>query len=214
MSFFSFLRPFIRERSARRPIPYRKFPARASDHRQGKWDYLEGLEEFAHYSIITGYYARLRPRGSVLDLGCGAGLMQRMLLPYGYSRYVGIDISPDAIERASLALNVGEPHHTLFQVGDLERPLEWRCAPFDVIIINEALYYAEKPVHVLTRLAEEALAPEGIVIISMYHSLNSEHLWSLLAQHGWRPADTTTVRNKAGTMWTIAVFQPVCIEGG
>jgi 2-polyprenyl-3-methyl-5-hydroxy-6-metoxy-1,4-benzoquinol methylase len=189
---------------------YRKHEAGPSDHRAGKWEYLDGLEEFAHYAIIAGYYARLSPRGSVLDLGCGAGLMQRMLLPHNYSRYLGIDISPDAIERATRDLSACPAHpDTTFRLGDLEQPLEETVAPFDVIIMNEALYYVENPTHVLSQLAQQTLAPNGIIIISMWHSLNSRRLWSLLARHGWHPHDVTTVRNKAGTTWKICVFQPL-----
>jgi 2-polyprenyl-3-methyl-5-hydroxy-6-metoxy-1,4-benzoquinol methylase len=202
----AFVRRFIPDSIAVPLRPYRKLPVRASDHPKGRWDYLEGLSEFAHYSIIAGYYSRLRPQGSVLDLGCGAGLMQRTLLPHGYSRYLGIDISPVAIERASLALTgLRNMPDTLFQVGDLER-MEWRGPPFDVIILNEVLFYSEKPVELLSRVAEQALAPEGIIIISMYHSLISERLWRLLARHGWRPADLTKVSNRSGVTWNIGVF--------
>jgi 2-polyprenyl-3-methyl-5-hydroxy-6-metoxy-1,4-benzoquinol methylase len=187
--------------------PYRKLEACPSDHRKGRWDDLESIQEFAHNSVIAGYYARLRPHGSILDLGCGSGLMQRTLLPYKYSRYLGIDISPDAIKRASVSLEACAPYpDTIFQIGNMEQPLEWNGAPFDVIIINESLYYAEKPVQVLSRLYEEVLAPDGIFIISMYHSLTSQRLWRLLARRGWRPTDVTTVGNKVGVTWTIGVF--------
>lgn len=201
------VRGFIPEGIAIPLLPYRKSQARESDHRLGVWNFLEGLSEFAHNSIIAGYYARLRPHGSVLDLGCGAGVTQRTLAPYNYSRYIGIDISSAAIDRAFLALQTSEPcPGTTFQVGDLEAPIELNGSPFDVIILNESLYYAGKPVELLSRLREEALAPDGIFIISLYRSLNTERLWRLLARHGWRPTDVTTVSNKAGTMWTVAVF--------
>jgi SAM-dependent methyltransferase len=203
----AFVRGFVPERVAIRLLPYRKCQAHDSDHRLEKWSFLDGISEFAHHSIIAGYYARLRQHGSVLDLGCAAGLLQRTLAPYNYSRYVGIDISPAAIDRALLALQSCRPcPETVFQVGDMEAPITWNDSPFDVIILNESLYYAEKPVEVLSRLREEALAPSGIFIISMYRSLNTERLWRLLARHGWRPTDATTVSNKAGTMWTVAVF--------
>jgi 2-polyprenyl-3-methyl-5-hydroxy-6-metoxy-1,4-benzoquinol methylase len=207
MSIFSLLRPLVPERVAIRLRPYRKVEAHASDHGAGKWNYLDGLEEFARYSIIAGYYARLRPQGSVLDLGCGAGLMQRTLVPYNYSRYLGIDISPDAIERASCALHAdAQCPNTMFQVGSMEQNLDLNHPPFDVIIINEALCYTEQPVEVLSRLYKQVLAPEGIFIISLHHTLNSQRLWRLLARRGWQPTDVTKVSNKAGITWTVRVF--------
>jgi SAM-dependent methyltransferase len=203
----AFVPGFIPEWVAIPLLPYRKVQARESDHRLGRWNFLEGIGQFAHNSIIAGYYARLRPHANVLDLGCGAGLMQRTLAPYHYSRYVGIDISPVAIDRALLALQTCAPClETTFQVGDLEGPIKCEGSPFDVIILNESLYYIDKPLQVLSRLRKEALASDGVFIISMYHSLNTERLWRLLARHGWRPTDVTTVSNKAGTMWTVAVF--------
>lgn len=208
MSILSFLNR-VAERVAVHLRPYRKLDAHVSDHPRGKWNYLNGLRQFAHYSVVAGYYARLRPYGSVLDIGCGTGLMQRMLVPYNYSRYLGIDVSPDAIERAWLSVGPSPAEsETRFQVGDLEQPLDWHGERFDVIIVNEALYYAEKPERVLTLLVEQALVSDGIVIISMYDSLNSQRLWQLLARHGWKPADTTTVRNGAGVTWSIRVFLP------
>jgi SAM-dependent methyltransferase len=208
----AFVRRFVPECISVPARPYRKLVARASDHRRARWDYLEGLSEFAHNSVIAGYYARLRPNGSVLDLGCAAGLMQRTLLPHKYSRYLGVDISPDAIQRALQSQQECAPYpETRFQVGDLEQPLQWDDRRFDVIIINESLFYAEDPPLVLSRLVEQALAPSGIVIISMYHSLTSQRLWRLLARYGWQAADSTMVRNKLGTRWTISVFQPISV---
>jgi SAM-dependent methyltransferase len=207
MSIFAFGRALIPDSLAIRLGSYRKLDARSFDHRRGKWNYLDGLREFAHYRIIVGYYTRLRPYGSVLDIGCGSGLMQRMLVPYDYDRYLGIDISPEAIDRARLSLRAApSSSQTMFQVGDLEQPLEWSGAPFDVIIINEALYYLEQPARVLARLAEQALAADGVVIISMHRSLNTRRLWRLLARHGWTPDDATMVRNKTGATWDIGVF--------
>jgi hypothetical protein len=51
-------------------------PAQARWEREyasGRWSYLGNIDELAHYSVIVGYYAFLKPGGSVLDVGWAKG---------------------------------------------------------------------------------------------------------------------------------------------
>src|SRR5262245_50731925 len=64
-----------------------------SQYRNRYWDFLTGLEEVPHYSVIAGYLRFLKPGGSVLDVGCGEGILQTCFGSGAYSRYVGIDWS-------------------------------------------------------------------------------------------------------------------------
>lgn len=88
-------------------IRWRYIPERAeradweSSYAAGAWDRLRGAEQLAHYSQIVGYCTHFKPGGSVLDVGCGEGLVQEKLRPYGYSRYVGLDLADAAIRRAA-----------------------------------------------------------------------------------------------------------------
>lgn len=126
-----------------------------------KWAYMKQLEELARYSIIVGYIAYLKPGGAVLDVGCGEGILFDRYRPYGYSKYLGIDISEAAL--AKLAEQQSE--NTIFIRADAEayRPTEL----FDVIIFNEALYYLHEPLTVVKRYSL-ALKKGGILIISTY----------------------------------------------
>ena len=69
------------------------------EYASGRWSYLGGVDELAHYSVIVGYYAFLKPGGSVLDVGCGEGILQTRLSPHGYCRYLGIDFAAGAIHQ-------------------------------------------------------------------------------------------------------------------
>jgi len=71
-----------------------------SQYIAGKWNRLRHVEELAHYSLIAGYLRYYRSGGSILDVGCGEGILQERLSPEDYVKYVGIDISAEAIRRA------------------------------------------------------------------------------------------------------------------
>jgi len=71
-----------------------------AEYVRGQWNYIKQLDELARYSVIVGYCCYFRPGGTILDIGCGEGILQERLSPCQYSRYVGIDICAEAIRRA------------------------------------------------------------------------------------------------------------------
>src|SRR5438876_6993820 len=71
-----------------------------SQYEKGHWEYMKCLEEVGRYSLIAGYIHYLKPGGSILDVGCGEGILQQRLNLDGISKYVGIDISKVAIDAA------------------------------------------------------------------------------------------------------------------
>jgi len=131
-----------------------------------RWNYLSGYEEASHYSVIVGYIQYFKPTGSILDIGCGEGILQARLTACGYSRYVGIDISDAAIQKARLR----EDAQTVFLSGDAESyiPLE----PFDVIVFNEVLYYFNDPLKIFARYMD-FLKEDGILITSLFWTTRS-----------------------------------------
>ena len=126
----------------------------------GQWDYLKELDELARYSIISGYFQFFKPGGSMLDVGCGEGILPLKQGPHAYSYYVGIDASKTAIERAL----PGRDKKTFFLKEDVMHysPPE----SFDAIIFNEILYYCDDPLKTLKKYAGY-LTKDGIFIISM-----------------------------------------------
>jgi hypothetical protein len=58
-----------------RLLPYRRdsvsregFEIRYS---HGQYEYLRGISELVHYSVLIGYCHYLKPAGAILDVGCG-----------------------------------------------------------------------------------------------------------------------------------------------
>src|SRR3972149_11693837 len=84
-----------------RLLPYR--PIRVSNqfwekrYKDGAWDRLRKSEELARYSLIVGYTHFFVKGGSILDVGCGEGILYEKLGKGYYSRYFGMDVSTVAI---------------------------------------------------------------------------------------------------------------------
>ena len=185
-----------------------------------RWDYLKQLDQLSHYSVIAGYYSFFRPQGTVLDVGCGVGILQKRLTPYQYARYVGVDMSSQAINQASEMRD----EKTSFVVADAttfhtdER--------YDVIIFNECLQLFSRPLQSLTRYARllnkdgvflasplpvirryaRFLRKGGLFIISMHVTMRSLHIWKTL-ESVYDVEDEVTVYNKRGNSWIIKVMK-------
>jgi len=169
-----------------------------SQYLSGQWNRLRQLDELAHYSIIVGYFVFLKHGGSILDLGCGEGLLQERLSPNTYSKYVGIDISEAAI---NLALHK-QDKKTSFVRGDANDYIFRES--FDVIIINESLVYLDNPIELLKRL-EHYLKEDGLFIISMYLDSRTKSIWKRL-ESLFHILDETKVTNRTGSSWICKVF--------
>jgi 2-polyprenyl-3-methyl-5-hydroxy-6-metoxy-1,4-benzoquinol methylase len=126
----------------------------------GRWDYLGQLSELARFSILAGYICHLKPGATVLDTGCGQGVLLRRLPISCYSKYVGIDLSSSAI---SVAQVHGNERSTFF-AADCEEysPAE----QFDVIVFNEVLCCLRDPLHTVERYAR-SLNPGGLLLVSL-----------------------------------------------
>jgi 2-polyprenyl-3-methyl-5-hydroxy-6-metoxy-1,4-benzoquinol methylase len=126
----------------------------------GRWDYLGQLSELARFSVLAGYICHLKPDGTVLDTGCGQGVLLRRLPISCYSKYVGIDLSSSAI---SVAREHGNERSTFF-AADCEEysPAE----QFDVIVFNEVLCCLRDPLRTVERYMR-SLNPDGLLLVSL-----------------------------------------------
>jgi 2-polyprenyl-6-hydroxyphenyl methylase/3-demethylubiquinone-9 3-methyltransferase len=174
-----------------------------NEYSSGVWDYLRELEELSRFSVIAGYCHHLKDQGSILEIGCGEGILREKLDSAKYSRYVGVDISSEAIRRAAHK----EDENNIFVAEDAKTyaPIE----RFDVIIFNECLEYFSDPLGLVQRY-ESFLKKDGIYIVSMFVGLDTartRRIWKML-ESVYKAETETRVSNKKGYNWIIKVFSP------
>jgi 2-polyprenyl-3-methyl-5-hydroxy-6-metoxy-1,4-benzoquinol methylase len=163
----------------------------------GHWDYLHSLGERGRFSVLAGYLHELKPDGAVLDVGCGEGLLYQRLLSQP-SRYLGLDISATAIDKAR-ATGAGP-----FVCADAEQFVV--DDTYDVIVFNECLYYFNDPVGTVGRYAS-ALRPDGIMIVSTFlRSRRGRAILRALKQKH-TVMDETSIAHDSRS-WTCSVLTP------
>lgn len=176
---------------------YRR-PRWEAEYGSGRWAYMQGLAELSRYSVVVGYARFLRPHGSILDLGCGEGILQQRLGAESYSHYLGVDISHTAIERARARAD----DRTTFTCADVASFAPERR--FDIIVFNEVLYYLSDPVRVM-RHYERFLEPNGIFILSMFADEHTRANWTTL-ERAYDFLDETRAGNaRSGFAWSCRV---------
>ena len=172
---------------------------------EGSWDYLNSTDELAHYMIIVGYVhqtAKMKGRPlSLLDLGCGHGRLLELLAHVELKSYFGIDLSEVAIKQAE-SLRVKQ---AAFEAADFEQ-WQFTNGAHDIVILNEALYYAKDPAAMLARY-RHALGEGGFFIISLNRYGNYEAIWKNVGQLLGVVA-STSVDNGKGQVWDVKLLSP------
>ncbi len=122
---------------------------------------------------------KLRPTDNVLDIGCGAGWLARMLaerVPEG--RIVGTDVSDQMIQRARR--NNADLENAMFIVGNAEE-IPWEQNFFDKVISVESAYYWPEPVAGLREIIRVLREGGSAWILINYYRDNPHcHQWGPL----------------------------------
>lgn len=138
------------------------------EYATGRWDYLREPGQAERYTVLLDFVSRhLKLSRTILEIGCGEGILQSRMSPDTYSRFLGIDISHVAIRRAS-RLNDAI---TDYRTGDMETYLP--KGKYAMIIFNEVLNYSADPVRTVQRYLPY-LETGGCLLFSL-----NETTWSL-----------------------------------
>jgi 2-polyprenyl-6-hydroxyphenyl methylase/3-demethylubiquinone-9 3-methyltransferase len=163
----------------------------------GQLDYYGTLDELARYSLLVGYVGFFfppspdRPPPRLLDVGCGTGLLRTRLPETAVGDYVGVDLSPVAVEAAGNRPLPG----TRFLEGDV---FSVDIGRFDVVVLNEMLYYVEDLEPFFGRL-RELLEPSGLLLISMWRHPGDRSLWQEVDRR-FPLVDRVEARNRANEL--------------
>ncbi len=135
-------------------------------YKSGRWDSLENEIESARYlQIIEFLKTNTIPNPTILDIGCGHGVLNQRMLDssYSYKSFTGLDFSKVSIEKA---ITKNYPDSKFLTADVITYQPDQK---FDAIIFNEAFYYiheTEKS-NVLERMLEH-LNENGVLVNSIY----------------------------------------------
>jgi 2-polyprenyl-3-methyl-5-hydroxy-6-metoxy-1,4-benzoquinol methylase len=141
--------------------------------------------------------------GSVLDIGCGFGILSRFVK----GSYLGVDFSAGAIEKAKwLSSHRDDEWHTnpkaRFLVGDI-RDLPG-LGQFDTVTMLEVLEHLDDPAQAIE--TAHRLATQRIVVSVPRHGVKAQsHVWPI-----WEPDNVTSLLGEGSTCrryrrWLIGV---------
>jgi 2-polyprenyl-3-methyl-5-hydroxy-6-metoxy-1,4-benzoquinol methylase len=172
---------------------------------EGHWTFLDSAQQRPRHYVIAGM---LRARGShaasVLDVGCGTGALVPHL-PGNVTRYVGIDISGEAIRicREQYASSA----HRAFEASGFD---DYECREdFQAIVFNEMLYYypTRQIPGVIARARHLLKGGAGAIIVSVHdRSLKRRPVWRKL-RTCMSPAESMgAVDPETGNSWRVELY--------
>ena len=183
-------------------IGFRPAPVSAQawdrEYQSGHWDFLGRLDSLGGLASVLGYCQFLEP-ASILDVGCGAGLLAKKLKVLPYKSYLGVDLSAEAIAQAAPVADA-RTAFAVAEAGDFHSDRR-----FDLIIFSQIMNYIPDPDAMLARYARY-LTPQGRIIVSLYNTGRTRAAWSLM-EKTMTVEDTMTVTQATGTT-TTKVLRP------
>jgi 2-polyprenyl-3-methyl-5-hydroxy-6-metoxy-1,4-benzoquinol methylase len=147
-------------------VPYGRFPrfheVMAEDSGQSV---LSSLESHI-LPLVPGLSSRLSDGIRMLDVGCGRGrILNRLAALYPRSRFVGMDLSQEAIASArEEASRAGRSNieFAAVDLSDFDRTAE--PDSFDFITTFDAIHDQARPLNVLAGI-QRALKPDGVYLM-------------------------------------------------
>jgi ubiquinone/menaquinone biosynthesis C-methylase UbiE len=148
--------------------------------------------------------AVLSPEHSVLEIGCGTGIIALGLAPYA-RQVVGVDISPRMIAMAQ-----GKPE--AMQAGNVEfRVCDGYAIPyggqtFDVVLLFNTLHIVQRPAALLYE-AHRLLKPRGPLVTATDATPSRRRLgcsycwWRSGCSSGW-----------ASSLFCTGIRRPICVS--
>jgi len=171
-------------------------------YKSGRWKNLRGDKERGRYKTIIDFINKHgNGEPSVLDLGCGEGILCERMKNETYSKFVGMDFSSESIKQA----NEKKLDKAVFKVADLHyfKPEQ----KYNVIVFNEAFYYVHdsEKANVL-QIMMNALIENGIIINSIYRE--GAGSWEYFKIEALQQIDfKTATTSEAKTYWKIGVYK-------
>jgi cyclopropane fatty-acyl-phospholipid synthase-like methyltransferase len=196
-------RLLLRRRAGERPAP--DAAHWDAEYRKGTYDRLLRSEQRHHHRLLAALVAEARPGLSVLEIGCGEGAFYEAIRPFGPARYLGLDISPEAIARANARFGpdiiAGRAE---FRVADARDT--GTAERFDAVLFPECIEYLGEIGAVVAQHAP-LLKRGGCIGVTMWLGAQPVRRW-------WRLREVAEIRDEAvvsaawGGAWVVATLVP------
>ncbi|EPY13414.1 class I SAM-dependent methyltransferase [Paenibacillus alvei] len=166
----------------------------------GHWTRVfSSFNEVPRYSVVGGYIQAYNSNADILDLACGQGTLLTHIR--NFQSYIGVDYSEEGLK---LALELTSEKCSFIR-ADIESFTTER--KFDLIIMNECLYYFDDPMNILEKY-QQYLQREGAFILSLHvreaslkimESIMESQLFTILSEVRLTTADHA---------WLVSVLSP------
>jgi 2-polyprenyl-3-methyl-5-hydroxy-6-metoxy-1,4-benzoquinol methylase len=135
------------------------------EYESGSWEFLNGRGEAPRYAVVADQIQTHPGRISLMDVGCGEGVILRYLDLNKIRRYVGLDLAQTPLDR--IVPRRSQDRYICSSLEDYSPDEKW-----DVILFGEVLYYVGDPVDQLRKF-EASLNDDGFFVVSMHQ----KHKW-------------------------------------
>lgn len=171
-------------------------------YKSGRWESLKSDLEAKRYHQILEYLKEFAPKNpSILDIGCGDGVLNRRMGNFEFRSFVGVDFSDISIQKAK---------EQNFPKAEFIAEDAIKYHPnqdFDAVVFNEAFYYIpdSEKTRVLNLMLDH-LTDDGIVISSIFREGTGCWEYFKENQRLKELAFTTVETQKEQTYWKIGVY--------
>ena len=142
----------------------------------------------------------VKPGCSVIDVGCGSGILAICASKLGAGECFACDIDPQAIKVAKENVRLNGADNVTCAVSDLVRDVEPIPGGYDVAAVNIVA-------DVIIRLAPDLgryLAPDGVAILSGIIDERADEVVSVMEKNGFR-----LIESKTENGWFAAAVTPL-----
>jgi predicted TPR repeat methyltransferase len=130
------------------------------EYQDGQWQCLYGESEAPRYALVASFIRRRQGPITLLDVGCGEGVILRHLDLGCVRRYVGLDLAQTALD--GIQPQRSQDRYICSSLETYAPDEKW-----DVILFGEVLYYTHDPVGQLRKF-ESSLNKDGFFVVSMH----------------------------------------------
>lgn len=162
----------------------------------GEHDHYESVSDRPRYGAVASYLGVLPGKLSILDIGCGTGVMRERIADQKVEHYLGVDTAASAIERAQ-ARNLPNSEFMVTGMPD---------GSFDAVLAVEMLYFVDDPESFLDDV-RKLVRPGGLFIASITRFHGDFALRKMIARRFAFVDETIVLNPQHKRKWRVGCYK-------